>query len=266
MPPSFTLSPAVRAAGAGLCLLAICAAPLAAAPAAPSAGSSGYVRAAQTGKPLVFSIPIAKTTLLALEGERIVSAIYDKSELDLRTESRAGQIFLRPLIDRPISLFVSSESGATLAVTLEPDPESETQSILLKRAQNAESAALSGRTAAAPAPMPASDYEAQLKRMARIASLNRETPDVVRSPACPRPSASLAAVMERLSPLKPSAAGCWQSANLAATALSVKNSSLGTVVIAPEPLTGGTVLAASLEKTQLEFGRSARIILVEALP
>lgn len=107
----------LRSAGAASCTLAFLTVSFFSPPAWADAPqqTSAYVRAADVSEPLVFRVPPGKTSRIAFEGDRILSAVYDKYELDLRTDSRQGQIFVRPLADTPAAIYLSTESGATVA-------------------------------------------------------------------------------------------------------------------------------------------------------
>lgn len=252
-------------AGAASCTLAFLTVSLLSPPAWADAPqqTSAYVRAADVSEPLVFRVPPGKTSRIAFEGDRILSAVYDKYELDLRTDSRQGQIFVRPLADTPAAVYLSTESGATVAVTLESDPKEDPQSITLRRAAGSAPYGTDTRSAAALSPMPAADYESALKRLVRHAALGQESADVMKRAACPQPSVSLRTALDRLGVLNPKLIGCWSSLTLQASAVRVKNSRLGSMTLHLQPLAGPTILAVGSEKTELPFGRSATIYFLE---
>ena len=230
----------------------------------PEYSGAPYVRAEESAKPLSFRVPVEKTSLIGFAGDRVQSAVYDKTEIDLRTDSRQGQVFVRVLTDVPASLYLSTESGATVPVTLIPDPKAQPQTIVLRRAQGAASFGTDSRSAAALAPMPASDHEAALKRFVRHAALGEESADIMKRAACPPPSASFKTALERLAPLNPKVESCWSSLSFKGAAVRIKNSRLAEMKLALPALAGPTVLAVAAEKTDLTFGASTTVYFVEA--
>ncbi|HXF47080.1 MAG TPA: type-F conjugative transfer system secretin TraK, partial [Burkholderiaceae bacterium] len=56
---------------------------------------------------------------IAIEGAKILSAVYDEAELSVTPDKDNGQLFVRPLAQRPVSLFVVTSLG-TYALLLEP--------------------------------------------------------------------------------------------------------------------------------------------------
>ena len=121
------------------------------------------------------------------------------------------------------------------------------------------------RPASMLAPSPAPDFIAAVKRLARLAALEKEAPDVMKRSSCPRPSASLANALEKLAPLHPSVETCWTSRDLTAVVLRLRNPSAVPMRIRESALTGPTVAAIASEKTTLRLGESARLIYMEVI-
>ena len=218
---------------------------------------------------LRFDISASHASRIAFAGgERIESAVWDQQDLDLKTDSSSGQIFVRPKREGEIMIYVTTESGETAAIVLEAGLEKSPQNILLERTAPKDAVPMSGddsRPASMLAPPPAPDFIAAVKRLARLAALEKEAPDVMKRSSCPRPSASLANALEKLAPLHPLVETCWTSRDLTAVVLRLRNPSAVPMRIREAALTGPTVAAIASEKTTLRLGESARLIYMEVI-
>lgn len=228
-----------------------------------------FVRRSDDASLLRFGISTSHASRIAFAGgERIESAVWDQQDLDLKTDSSSGQIFVRPKRDGEIMIYVTTESGETAAIVLEAGLEKSPQNILLERTAPKDAVPMSGddsRPASMLAPSPAPDFIAAVKRLARLAALEKEAPDVMKRSSCPRPSASLANALEKLAPLHPSVETCWTSRDLTAVVLRLRNPSAVPMRIREAALTGPTVAAIASEKTTLRLGESARLIYMEVI-
>lgn len=228
-----------------------------------------FVRRSDDASLLRFGISASHASRIAFAGgERIESAVWDQQDLDLKTDSSSGQIFVRPKREGEIMIYVTTESGETAAIVLEAGLEKSPQNILLERTAPKDAAPMSGddsRPASMLAPSPAPDFIAAVKRLARLAALGKEAPDVMKRSSCPRPSASLANALEKLAPLHPTVETCWTSRDLTAVVLRLRNSSAVPMRIREAALTGPTVAAIASEKTTLRLGESARLIYMEVI-
>lgn len=228
-----------------------------------------FVRRSDDASLLRFGISASHASRIAFAGgERIESAVWDQQDLDLKTDSSSGQIFVRPKREGEIMIYVTTESGETAAIVLEAGLEKSPQNILLERTAPKDAAPMSGddsRPASMLAPSPAPDFIAAVKRLARFAALGKEAPDVMKRSSCPRPSASLANALEKLAPLHPSVETCWTSRDLTAVVLRLRNPSAVPMRIREAALTGPTVAAIASEKTTLRLGESARLIYMEVI-
>lgn len=84
------------------------------------------------------SVSATQPSRIAVDGAKILSAVYDETELSLTPDKDNGQVFVRPLAQRPVSLFLVTNAG-TYSLVLEPK-DLVGQNILLKadaRRQNA---------------------------------------------------------------------------------------------------------------------------------
>ena len=59
------------------------------------AGAAQFVRRAGD-VPLRFTVPAEGTTMIAIPGDPIRSAVYDKATMDVQTESASGQVYVLP--------------------------------------------------------------------------------------------------------------------------------------------------------------------------
>lgn len=244
-------------------------APAAASPVQPKTSAPKFVRRSDDASLLRFGISASHASRIAFAGgERIESAVWDQQDLDLKTDSSSGQIFVRPKREGEIMIYVTTESGETAAIVLEAGLEKSPQNILLERTAPKDAVPMSGddsRPASMLAPSPAPDFIAAVKRLARLAALEKEAPDVMKRSSCPRPSASLANALEKLAPLHPSVETCWTSRDLTAVVLRLRNPSAVPMRIREAALTGPTVAAIASEKTTLRLGESARLIYMEVI-
>ena len=228
-----------------------------------------FVRRSDDASLLRFGISASHASRIAFAGgERIESAVWDQQDLDLKTDSSSGQIFVRPKREGEIMIYVTTESGETAAIVLEAGLEKSPQNILLERTAPKDAVPMSGddsRPASMLAPSPAPDFIAAVKRLARFAALGKEAPDVMKRSSCPRPSASLANALEKLAPLHPTVETCWTSRDLTAVVLRLRNPSAVPMRIREAALTGATVAAIASEKTTLRLGESARLIYMEVI-
>ena len=233
----------------------------------PSSGkeADAVFHRAKEARPLAYTVGLGKTSRISILGDRIASAVYDQALLSVKTESSTGQLFVQPIGEAEIPLYITTESGLTVDLMLMAVAEGDPQSITLtRRAAPDVQPGSDMRSARTLAPMPVSDYEAAVKRLVRAVAEERESADILRRGACPRPSVSVARAMERLASLNPVVTSCWSSLALRATVIGLKNPRLGTVLLNEAALAGPTVLAVSFERLRLGFKESGSVMLVEA--
>jgi conjugal transfer pilus assembly protein TraK len=109
-------------------------------------------------------------TRIAIEGGRIQSWHTIKGRLSIEKDARTGQIYIRPL-DRgePVSLFLTAESGATYALTLQP-VDVPAESLILKE---------QARRASKPSAAERADSRVQMiKRLALMMASDRLPDDM----------------------------------------------------------------------------------------
>lgn len=223
-----------------------------------------YYRTEASRQMLRYDVPAGKTSRIAVAEDRIVSAVYDRALLSIQTNSSLGEIYVQPHIPGEAAVYLSTESGSSISLILNAEEALDPQTIILSKSPGALPVGTDTRTPRMLAPMPASDYEAALKRIIRQAVLDEETPDVMKRGACPKPSASLSAAFRALDPLKPRLSACWSSMGFNAALIRLKNTRLVRQVVDERALARGTILAAAIDRDALSLGASATLILVEA--
>lgn len=232
--------------------------------AAPRA-QNPFVRQRETVPSLVFHISPYQTSRLAVEGERIASAIWDQADLTLEAESRTGEVYLLPKRLGRMQLYVTTESGETAGITIVADERAEPENIVLerRRSRNATEQAehRTAPTRQLPA-LPASDFEGALKTFAATLARGEETPAVEKRP-CVETKAVLHA-RKVLATLAPKAEVCYAARGLFATRIRIKNRSIRPVLVRESALLAPQVLAVTAEKPVLAAGESTVFHIIEA--
>ncbi len=227
------------------------------------AQASPWVRAPGSAEVLSYEIPFAKTSRIAVADERIESAVFDRSLVSVQTDSRLGQIFVEPLAPGDASIYLTTESGATIALVVTAVDGADPQNIVLTRRPGAAPSGTDNRSARMLRPLPVSDYESGVKRLVRQMIRGEESPDVMRRGACPRASASLAESLRRLSALNPVVRSCWSTAGMDGALVLVRNTRLGPARIDEAAIGGRAILAVAVERRTLNAGETALIAIVE---
>lgn len=232
--------------------------------AAPRA-QNPFVRQRETVPSLVFHISPYQTSRLAVEGERIASAIWDQADLTLEAESRTGEVYLLPKRLGRMQLYVTTESGETAGITIVSDERAEPENIVLERRRSRNATEQAERRTAPtrhlPA-LPASDFEGALKTFAATLARGEETPAVEKRP-CVETEAVLHA-RKVLATLAPKAEVCYAARGLFATRIRIKNRSIRPVLVRESALLAPQVLAVTAEKPVLAAGESTVIHIIEA--
>lgn len=68
---------------------------------------------------------------IAIEGEKIVQAIFDQTQLEVQTDEVSGQIFVIPRSTTPQALFLTTDKNQTYSLTISPQ-KTTSQEIVLK--------------------------------------------------------------------------------------------------------------------------------------
>lgn len=221
-----------------------------------------FVRRRETTPSLVFHISPYQTSRLAIEGERIASAIWDQADLTLEAESRTGEVYLLPKRLGRMQLYVTTDSGETAGITIVADERAEPENIVLERRTARETTERrTAPTRKLPA-LPASDFEGALKAFAATLARGEETPAVEKRP-CVETQAVLHA-REVLAALSPKSQACYAARGLFATRIRIRNRSIRPVLVRESALLAPQVLAVTAEKPVLSAGESTVLHIIEA--
>lgn len=221
-----------------------------------------FVRRRETAPSLVFHISPYQTSRLAIEGERIASAIWDQADLTLEAESRTGEVYLLPKRLGRMQLYVTTDSGETAGITIVADERAEPENIVLERRTARETTERrTAPTRRLPA-LPASDFEGALKSFAATLARGEETPSVEKRP-CVETQAVLHA-REVLAALSPKSQACYAARGLFATRIRIRNRSIRPVLVRESALLAPQVLAVTAEKPVLSAGESTVLHIIEA--
>lgn len=221
-----------------------------------------FVRRRETASSLVFHISPYQTSRLAIEGERIASAIWDQADLTLEAESRTGEVYLLPKRLGRMQLYVTTDSGETAGITIVADERAEPENIVLERRTARETTERrTAPTRRLPA-LPASDFEGALKSFAATLARGEETPAVEKRP-CVETQAVLHA-REVLAALSPKSQACYAARGLFATRIRIRNRSIRPVLVRESALLAPQVLAVTAEKPVLSAGESTVLHIIEA--
>lgn len=221
-----------------------------------------FVRRRETASSLVFHISPYQTSRLAIDGERIASAIWDQADLTLEAESRTGEVYLLPKRLGRMQLYVTTDSGETAGITIVADERAEPENIVLERRTARETTERrTAPTRRLPA-LPASDFEGALKAFAATLARGEETPTVEKRP-CVETQAVLHA-REVLAALSPKSQACYAARGLFATRIRIRNRSIRPVLVRESALLAPQVLAVTAEKPVLSAGESTVLHIIEA--
>lgn len=124
---------------------------------APAKNSSFKAQPAESSKPMVLNqpslpVPVAyrQPNRIYVEGGKIVRAVADASLLQLNPDEATGALYVIPMTRENTGLFVVTESGETISLTLSPKDRISSQTVALQaRAAGALSAALPAGSASA---------------------------------------------------------------------------------------------------------------------
>lgn len=215
-----------------------------------------FVRRRETASSLVFHISPYQTSRLAIEGERIASAIWDQADLTLEAESRTGEVYLLPKRLGRMQLYVTTDSGETAGITIVADERAEPENIVLERRTARETTERrTAPTRRLPA-LPASDFEGALKAFAATLARGEETPAVEKRP-CVETQAVLHA-REVLAALSPKSQACYAARGLFATRIRIRNRSIRPVLVRESALLAPPSARRHGGKTRALCGREHR--------
>ena len=211
--------------------------------------------------PLSFTVPVTGTTMIAIPGDPIRSAVYDKAVMDVQTESASGQVYVLPRTEGDAMIYLTSESGETVALALTFADDAKPQSIILEK--RPDTAAQPQADAVALRPLRAEGFSAEIKRFVTLI-LRHDTSGEIEKTHYTSPGPAAKEALRGLQPLAIRFDGVWRANDVEAYCATVKNGTISPVVLDPEALTAGSLYAAALTRTTLMPGESTVLILLEA--
>lgn len=84
------------------------------------------------GRKHVVKIPARELTRIGIESGRLAGFRYRLEELDVDEDKKDGVVYVQPLVDKQISVFVKSASGMTHELILQPTEQLPLESILIR--------------------------------------------------------------------------------------------------------------------------------------
>lgn len=199
---------------------------------------------AREGETLFVKVSAEEITRIAVEGGRIQSWHAPKGKLRIEGEPERGQIFLRVIErDKPVSMFLVTDTGSTYALTLQP-VDMPSESVVLKEAVRPK--ANQGRVA--------SDRVRTVKRLALIALTGKLTEDLEYS----QPGEEVALWANTRFTLDQS----WQDEATSVDQYRLTNLGRDDMRMAEQEFFRPDVIAVGIEKHTLKPGESTRVIIV----
>jgi len=198
------------------------------------------------GETLFAKIAADDLTRIALSEGRIQSWHALKGRLNIDKNPRSGQIYVRPL-DRgePVSLFLTSEAGATYALTLQPVDMPAESLILKEQAQHAAKPSRAEQT---------DSLEQMVKELALLMASDRLPPDMeVRE----RGEEMRLWQGTRFVQLR-----SWLGAAVAADLFQLTNTGTAEMRVAEPELYRPGVLGVAVENQSLRPGEATRIFVI----
>ena len=95
--------------------------------------SSSFVRTLPT-----YAVSNAGPNRITIEGEKIVQAIFDQTQLEVQTDEVSGQIFVIPRSTAPQALFLTTDKNQTYSLTISPQKTTSQEIVLKGKSRKAE--------------------------------------------------------------------------------------------------------------------------------
>lgn len=95
--------------------------------------SGSFVRTLPT-----YAVSNAGPNRIAIEGEKIVQAIFDQTQLEVQTDEMSGQIFVIPRSTAPQALFLTTDKNQTYSLTIAPQKTTSQEIVLKGKSRKAE--------------------------------------------------------------------------------------------------------------------------------
>lgn len=215
--------------------------------------------------PLAVTIPVEATTLIRMDDNRIRSAIFDRTLMDIQTDKESGTVYVLPKTEGESTVYLTAVSGETAAIRLVFKNDAPARTIVLEKE---ETLANSTRTDPDPIqnlrPLRAAGFSADIKRVVTLLLRNdTSTGEVLLSE---RRTAGPAAqkVLAKLVPLKAKLTAVWRADAIEASHFQLKNGTIRPIALDPRALSLGGIYAVALTSQTLMPGESTDLILVEA--
>lgn len=211
-------------------------------------------------------VPTGKTTMVSAIGERLVSAIFDNREVEVQAQSNSGRLFVLPLVEGNVNVFVTTESGKTVSLELLSEEDAPLKNIVLeKKAQPADAqSSFEAPMRRMPARvLGAGDYVGGLK--AELLALVTRDPNVVEV-LDEAPSPEVKSLLEKLrtsSPLKPQHVTLLGNEAFTGTVVTCRHGGLKPIVIDPQSWTRGMIEASAVSAQYIKPGEMVELYFLE---
>lgn len=115
-----------------------------------TSAETGRPREVFEGATLFYQISKTQPTRLVIVGGRVRKTTYIKQDIEVDKDEDTGQIFMSPLSDKPISLFVTTSAGTSFTLLLKPVESTARTISLTERLDTRAQPAVDARTSAVP--------------------------------------------------------------------------------------------------------------------
>lgn len=114
-------------------------------------------------------------TRLQIVGGRIRHINYKPEELEITQDESAGQAFLSPLVDKQINLFVTTNTGVTFTLMLNPEPGLPARTVALREShtQDGDVTRQGSRIEQRPTPLSMMTYEQAITTLVYVTANNQ---------------------------------------------------------------------------------------------
>ena len=215
--------------------------------------------------PLAVTIPVESTTLIRMEANRIRSAIFDKTLMDIQTDQEAGTVYVLPKTEGESTVYLTAVSGDTAAVRLIFDAEAPARTIVLEKEESlASPAGLDTDPVGHLKPLIAQGFSADIKRIVTLMLRgDTSTGEILLSDTKTAGPAAKTA-LKKLIPLKAKLTGVWRSQSIEAAHFELRNGTIRPIALDPRALSVAGIYAVALTSQTLMPGEKTDLILVEA--
>lgn len=146
-----------------------------------TAAASGRAKPIHDGITLYERVSRDELNRLHIVDGRIKMMHFKTQELEVTKDEEIGQAFFTPKTDKTISVFITTESGATFTLVLQPVPKMPAANVVVQEMASTavQQAEADTRTnAAAPSPMASMSFEQAISTLIFAAATNQQLPGV----------------------------------------------------------------------------------------